>query len=94
MAGRKSVEPDLAASLQARNHKLDDHFSARILVIEEKKKKVKKDDEPEDSSDDEDHLDGDDGCHYVERVGVRDYVISHVILTLSYLRYFVRIQAS
>ena len=95
VSGRNSVEPNLAASLQTRNHMLDDFFSARKIVIEEKKKKsTDVDDESEDSEEEEDHLDGDNGCHYVERVGVRYLVIIYLIITIIHFRFFVKIQVN
>ena len=70
MAGRRSVEPNLAASLHARNHLLEDMFSARVIKVEEKKKKKKEGDES-DSTTEYDHEEDDRIC-YVDRVGVRE----------------------
>ena len=61
VGGRKSVEPNLAESLYARNHLLDDMFSVRILKMEDKKKK--NDDIESETDDDEDN-------GYIEKVGV------------------------
>ena len=65
VAGRKSIAPKLGECLKARNHSLDHLFSAKSILIEEKKKKKNSD------SDDEGGEDlVDEGCLYVERVGV------------------------
>ena len=65
VAGRKSIEPQLGECLKARNHSLDHLFFAKSILIEEKKKKKNSD------SDDEGGEDlVDEGCLYVERVGV------------------------
>ena len=71
VAGRKSVEPNLADDLHARNHILDDMFSARKILIEEKKKKKDDDDEDSDCDSLGQDLEGDDSnCRYVEKIGV------------------------
>ena len=67
IAGRHSVEPNLAKSLVTRNHSLDDLFAVKTLMLEEKKKKKDKSDTESDS---DDELCEDENCQYVEKVGV------------------------
>ena len=69
MAGRTSVEPNLAESLKARNHSLDDLFGAKTLMLEEKKRQKKSDIESETESEGDESCE-DENCRYVERVGV------------------------
>ena len=75
-AGMNSVEPHLATSLKTRNHILDDNFSSKTLMLQQKKKKRKDtdDDEQDDDTDEENEVD-EDGCQYVEKVGVSNIVI-------------------
>ena len=69
---RKSVQPGLASSLTARNHLLEDLFVSKTLKMKQKKKKDKEEAEPTPAGTGEvvDDILDDDGCQFVEKVGV------------------------